>query len=69
MSKSTNVELGNIWSQFKSIFRNELQKANTYLVFILHTVEILQFNFKKSWDLGLKKLVLPYWARISFMIY
>ena len=35
--------------------RNELQKTNTYLVFILHTVAILQFNFNKSLDLGLKK--------------
>ena len=31
-------------SQFKPIFSgNELQKANTYLVFILHTIEIAIF--------------------------
>ena len=31
---------------------------------------ILQFHFKKSsFDLGLKNLGLPYWARISFIIY
>ena len=39
----------------KSIFRNELQKANTYFVFILHAVEISQFNFTKIIVLGLEK--------------
>ena len=49
--------------------RDELEKANTYLVFVLHTFEILQFSFKKSLDLGFKKLELHYWASISFRIY
>ena len=49
-----DLKLGNILSQFKSIFRKEWQKSNTYLVFILHTVEILQFSFKKLLDLDLK---------------
>ena len=29
----------------------------------------IAFQFKKSFNLGLKKLGLPYWARINFMIY
>ena len=31
--------------------------------------DILQFSFKKWLDLGLKKLGLPYLARLNFMIY
>ena len=30
---------------------------------------ILQFNFKKSLELDLKNLRLPYWSRFNFMIY
>ena len=39
-----DLKLGNILSQFKSIFRNEWQKANSYFVFILNTAEILNFE-------------------------
>ena len=40
MGSPLGPTLANVNSQFKSIFRNELQKAKTYLVFTLHTFEI-----------------------------
>ena len=59
----------------QQLFRNELQKASIYFAFTLsfssitYSWNILQLNLKKSLDLDLKKLGLPYWARITFMIY
>ena len=64
----------NISCGFNSIFRNELEKANIYFAFSLSFIsvtysgDILQFNLKKLFDLDLKKLGPPSWARINLMI-
>ena len=43
---------------------------NHSLVLRSYSWDILKFNFKKSLDLDLKNLELPYWAQVNlFMIY
>ena len=46
--------------------RNALSKP---FISVTYSWDILQFDFKKSLDLALKNLELPYWARIDFMAY
>ena len=42
---------------------------NHSLALNIYSSDTLQFNFKKSLDLGLKNLGLPYWTRVNLMIY
>ena len=39
-----------------------------HLIPVTNSCDILYFNFKKSLDLDMKNLTLPYWAQINFMI-
>ena len=59
----------NIESQFKSIFKKRITKSKHIFGFHSTYSWDLQINFKKSLDLGLKKLGIPYWVWIYFMTY
>ena len=51
-------------------YKKETQNAlSNSFISVTYSLFILELNFKKSLNLNLKNVGLPYWTRINYMIY